>query len=59
MIGNMVDLIPNNITIEKSDVFHLFWRYCQQSITKTPAQAMQEWEGIMQEVVAEKWGRVR
>ena len=44
MIGNMVDLIPNNITIEKSDVFHLFWRYCQQSITKTPAQAMQEWE---------------
>ncbi len=56
MLGNMVDLIPINTLIEKSDIAHLFWRYCRQSQTTTPPQAKQEWDDIMDDIIVENWG---
>ena len=56
MLGNMVDLIPKNTIIEKSDIAHLFWRYCQQSATTTPPQAKQEWDDIMEDIMMKNWG---
>ncbi len=56
MRGNMIDLIPKNTIIEKSDISHLFWRYCQQTLTTTPPQAKQEWDELMDEIIDDTWG---
>ncbi len=57
MKGNLVDMIPDKMQIEVEDIGHLFYRYIQQSPTKTPQEAAREWLEVMSCVCEEDWGQ--
>ncbi len=56
MKGNLIDLIPEKMQIEQRDIGHLFYRYIEQSQTRTPSQAAREWLEVMNDVSLEDWG---